>query len=123
MAKFKVGSKVILGDHYINGAHVDWNPDMQRYVGKAATITKVQGVSSYYVDIDNGRYYWFEHNMKPAVEKPDQKCHDCGTSAPHGEADKNGIYTCDFCKALSQMAEPTPQQKYESNWLAIFGKK
>jgi hypothetical protein len=128
MARFKVGDKVILGDHHINGEDVNWNPIMKGYVGRKTIIVKQYHPSnsrhgaSWYVDADGGMYYWYEANMKPILEYPDQKCSECQTSAPHGEP-KNGIYICDFCKAIKDLGEPTPMDKYKENWQAIFGKK
>lgn len=127
MARFKIGDKVILGDHYINGDHRDWNQEtMPKYVGKVATIIRNHDVfrhgQAWNVDLDGGAHYWYEANMKPAINYPDQKCSGCGTAAPHGEP-KDGKYICDFCKALNDLKEPTPQDLYEKNWEETFGKK
>jgi|ERR1700722_9092498 len=128
MARFKVGDRVILGDHVINGVQVDWNPNMLQYVGKVATLVKRYkypvpiGRVAWNVDLDNTYHYWYEDNMKPAIEYPDQKCIECNISAPHVEPE-DGKYVCDFCKVLVELKEPTSQDRYEKNWHAIFGKK
>ena len=102
--RFKVGDQVILGAHDYNESRtyrLDWDQDMDRYVGKVATIKKQfqdVEVQAWYVDIDGGTYYWFEKNMRPVYDNPNQKCIECGFSAPHQNT--NGApYTCVFCMA------------------------
>jgi hypothetical protein len=108
VARFKAGDKVILGDHFIDGTNRDWNErGMRQHVGKRATLIRINAFNSrygnpWYVDVDGGVHYWYETNMKPAIEYLDQKCNECGTSAPHGEP-KDGIYTCDFCRAMKDL--------------------
>jgi hypothetical protein len=129
MARFKIGDKVILGDHFIEGAQRDFNEDhMPAYVGKQATIVRAYGERQWgmgwYVDIDGGQYYWYEQNMKPYMMHPDQRCCECRLPAPHCEPNlPDKRYICSFCKAMKDLGELTPQEKYEKNWEATFGKK
>jgi hypothetical protein len=99
--RFKIGDKVILGAHDYNEYNtyrIDWDENMDRYVGKVATLQKSHDGVAWYVDIDNGIYYWFAANMKPAYHNPDQKCVGCGVPAPH--KDTGGApFTCVFCIA------------------------
>jgi hypothetical protein len=60
----KTGTKVILGGHprKSNGERTNWDPEMDKYIGKEATLVKDANASSafesWHVDIDNGSHYW-----------------------------------------------------------------
>lgn len=108
MGKYKVGDRVILGRHrpLSDGRTAEWGQYMDEYVGKVATIvglrTTRNGEAAVYVDLDDRRYYWYEYCLKYAVEKPDQKCSECGVSAPHDECNGDK-YTCVFCAASKEL--------------------
>jgi hypothetical protein len=74
MSKYKVGDKVILGEHtnrYGFGFHMD------QYVGKVATLTrKNRGIDkpSWYVDIDVGCSWWLEENFNQCPCKQVRTC-------------------------------------------------
>jgi hypothetical protein len=64
ISKYKPGDKVILGEHTRREA---FGIQMDKYVGKEATLIRI-GYSSFmkpcwYVDIDNGAFYWHEENF------------------------------------------------------------
>jgi len=104
--RFNVGDHVILGQHEIDrflGAPRAWVLYMDNYVGRVATITgqyKYMGEQAYYVDIDGGKYFWYETVLKHAINNPNQKCIECNISAPHAA---EGQYTCSFCLASKEL--------------------
>lgn len=63
MSRYKVGDKVILGEH---SNRYGFGFRMDQYVGKVATLTrKNHGIDkpSWYVDIDAGCCWWLEENF------------------------------------------------------------
>lgn len=72
MAKYKVGDKVrIVSKRPL----MNWNPDMDKYLGKTMTIiySGISNIGVYYcMNADNGRWYWYE-DMISGLAEPEQK--------------------------------------------------
>lgn len=72
MAKYKVGDKVRIVS---KRPQKDWNPDMDKYLGKTATIIK-SGINYngvyYYIEEDRddflGHWYWYEGTIAGLAE-------------------------------------------------------
>lgn len=66
---FKVGDRVILGEHTTISGSKNWSDSMKKFVGCRATITKLgskesNGSHNVYVDIDGGSWVWRTRDMK-----------------------------------------------------------
>lgn len=102
--KFKVGDKIILGKHIdpTTGRVHNWDPLMDQYVGKVATITSDYGSGSYgsyvKVDVDNGRWAWEIAYMKPYSRNSQDdgcRCSKCREWVPYVEpSDTFVCYSC-----------------------------
>lgn len=76
MAKYKVGDKVRIVS---KRPQKDWNPDMDKYLGKTATIIK-SGINDngvyYYIEEDRddflGHWYWYE-DMIAGLAEPERE--------------------------------------------------
>ncbi|HEX4953334.1 MAG TPA: hypothetical protein VF017_08065 [Thermoanaerobaculia bacterium] len=78
---FKVGDRVILGQHRPIQGRTNWNPDMRNYVGKPATITRlvdwtepingVEGVYLVRVKEDEEGYVWRTRDLRRAAPEPE----------------------------------------------------
>jgi hypothetical protein len=71
-SKFKVGDQVILGRHDVDPHSIygfaNWEPSMEKYVGKIATLKRTFAVHAthgyqWQIDIDGGVWSWHEKNM------------------------------------------------------------
>jgi hypothetical protein len=110
--KYEIGDKVILGEHESltmksgTDTSKNWCADMDQYIGKVATITKVYGNDSfgliaYNVDIDKGQYVWRGVNMTPITFNQPTKsagasCKKCKEYNSYAEAVPN--FVCYGCK-------------------------
>lgn len=68
---YKVGDRVIIGSHRYIADDNNWASSMADYVGKAATITTLEGTDGsncyiVHIDIDGGDWYWRVETMSPA---------------------------------------------------------
>lgn len=78
MAKYKVGDKVRIVS---KRPQKDWNPDMDKYLGKTATIIK-SGINYngvyYYIEEDRddflGHWYWYEGTIAGLAEHEREPC-------------------------------------------------
>jgi hypothetical protein len=78
MAKYKVGDKVRIVS---KRPQKDWNPDMDKYLGKTATIIK-SGINDngvyYYIEEDRddflGHWFWYEDMIAGLVEPEREPC-------------------------------------------------
>lgn len=78
MAKYKVGDKVRIVS---KRPQKDWNPDMDKYLGKTATIIK-SGINYngvyYYIEEDRddflGHRYWYEGTIAGLAEHEREPC-------------------------------------------------
>lgn len=78
MAKYKVGDKVRIVS---KRPQKDWNPDMDKYLGKTATIIK-SGINYngvyYYIEEDRddflGHWYWYEGTIAGLAEPEREPC-------------------------------------------------
>ncbi len=103
---FKVGDKVILGKHIdpATGEVHNWNPDMEKYVGKVATVQEVgifTGQRPYhYIKVDlSPRWYWESLYQKLASRDPLNdgcRCSKCGEWVPYVEPSDS--FVCYSCK-------------------------
>jgi hypothetical protein len=61
--EFKVGDRVILGEHdrSSNGHRYNWNSDMDQFVGTETFIKKISGDC---VIVDSNDYVWYIKNLK-----------------------------------------------------------
>ena len=112
---FKVGDKVILGEHEqidpddYESKH--WFKNMSKYVGETAIITDICGKDDYncriyVVDVDDGYHYWRGINMRPfgtsvfgqlhSDFKNPPRCKRCHTPAPWAEPSPE--FTCYSCR-------------------------
>jgi hypothetical protein len=72
---FRAGDQVILGRHQPVCGSDNWNPDMEPYVGRTATIVDIcghdlSGCMTVHVDIDHGRRVWRTRNLtRPAPQQ------------------------------------------------------
>ena len=72
---FQAGDHVILGRHQTVCGSDNWNPEMEPYVGRTATIVNICGHDSngctiVRVDIDHGRWGWRTRNLtRPAPQQ------------------------------------------------------
>jgi hypothetical protein len=76
MSNYKVGDKVILGEH--TGKR-NWIYSMDKYVGKVATLNKFYRADAgypdrWYVDLDGGGHVWHEENFNQCPCKAVKKC-------------------------------------------------
>lgn len=69
---FQVGDTVILGRHRSVDGGSNWNPAMDEFVGKAATITELIGIEGdgsdcflVHVDLDKGEWVWRVESLRP----------------------------------------------------------
>lgn len=78
MAKYKVGDRVRIVS---KRPQKDWNPDMDKYLGKTATIIK-SGINYngvyYYIEEDRddflGHWYWYEGTIAGLAEHEREPC-------------------------------------------------
>lgn len=110
--KFKIGDKVILGEHRIKDSprgEKDWNEDMDAFIGKTATIIDDPKYAPYvqmvvaHVDVDGGMWSWRLVSMTPADGSPTvsavgsgAKCQRCGEYNEY--APSSPTFVCYGCK-------------------------
>lgn len=95
-APLKVGDTVILGRHRMYEGDDDWASDMDAYVGKLATITKLDGVYGagcpyVRVDIDKGAWAWRLRDLR----KPGKGAIGAGAELPMGQTWSSGVWMID----------------------------
>jgi hypothetical protein len=98
-APLKVGDTVILGRHRMYKGDDDWASDMDAFVGKLATITKLDGVYGagcpyVRVDIDKGAWAWRLRDLR----RPGKAASGLGATGaelPAGATWSSGVWMID----------------------------
>jgi len=101
----QVGTAVILGRHSPVGGDDNWSADMNVFVGRPATVTRLagtdaQGCPGVRVDVDGGEWYWRIRDMQLASGIP-QACGQASSAAYYGPVTVGSVIIIGRHRAVS----------------------